>query len=66
MVYRLAETYLLRAEAHQRKGNALQAADDINVGRVCANAKSIAASQVTIDFILDSAVRYRRKFQCQT
>lgn len=57
MVYRLAETYLLRAEAHQRKGNTLQAADDINVVRARANAKPITASQVSIDFILDERAR---------
>jgi hypothetical protein len=32
-IFRLAETYLIRAEAHGRKGNMQQAIDDINIVR---------------------------------
>lgn len=54
---RLAETYLLRAEAHFRDNNAALAADDINVIRARANAPLIAAGDVDIDFILDERAR---------
>lgn len=54
---RLAETYLLRAEAHLGAGNTVQAAADINVIRDRAKAKPITAEMVTIDFILDERIR---------
>ncbi len=54
---RVAETYLLRAEAYFRKGNLAKAADDINVVRSRANAVNIQASDVTEDFILDERSR---------
>jgi hypothetical protein len=57
MVYRLAETYLLRAEAFCRKGDLQKAADDINVVRNRANASPVTASNVTIDYILDERAR---------
>ncbi|MRS61997.1 RagB/SusD family nutrient uptake outer membrane protein [Larkinella terrae] len=57
IVYRLAETYLLRAEAQFRKGDLAKAAADINVVRARANAKPVAASSVTIDYILDERAR---------
>jgi hypothetical protein len=57
IVYRLAETYLLRAEAYLRKGNAALAAADINTIRSRAKAKPVAASDVTIDYILDERAR---------
>ena len=57
IVYRLAETYLLRAEAYFRKGNLSAAATDINAVRNRANAKPITASDVTIDYILDERMR---------
>lgn len=56
-VYRLAETYLLRAEAQHRAGNNQSAVDDINVVRARANASPIDASEVSIDFILDERAR---------
>lgn len=56
-VYRLAETYLLRAEAYHRSGNNQSAADDINVIRGRANASPIDAGEVTLDFILDERAR---------
>ncbi|MFC4871651.1 RagB/SusD family nutrient uptake outer membrane protein [Negadavirga shengliensis] len=54
---RLAETYLLRAEAYFRSGDPQRAADDINVVRSRANAVLIGADQVDIDFILDERAR---------
>lgn len=57
MVYRLAETYLLRAEAYFRKGDLQSAAEDINVVRERANATPITASDVTEDYILDERAR---------
>lgn len=57
IVYRLAETYLLRAEAYFRMGNLKNAAKDINEVRKRANAKPIDASDITEDFILDERAR---------
>ena len=54
---RLAETYLLRAEAHLAAGNAQAAADDINVVRNRAQATPVEASAVTLDYILDERAR---------
>lgn len=54
---RLAETYLLRAEAYFRKGNLADAAADINVLRNRAHAIPIGPDDVTIDFILDERAR---------
>lgn len=57
IVYRLAETYLLRAEAYVRKNNLTAAAADINAVRNRAKAKPVAADDVTIDYILDERAR---------
>lgn len=57
IVYRLAETYLLRAEAYLRKGDPALAAADINVVRARANAKPVTLAEVTIDYILDERAR---------
>lgn len=57
MVYRLAETYLLRAEAYLRSGEQKLAADDINKVRERANATPINFSDVTLDYILDERAR---------
>lgn len=54
---RVAETYLLRAEAHFRKGDQTMAAADLNVVRARAKAKLITAADVTEDFILDERSR---------
>lgn len=56
-LFRLAETYLLRAEAHLGAGNAAAAATDINVVRARSNASPVAAGNVTIDYILDERIR---------
>ncbi len=54
---RVAETYLLRAEAYFRKGDLANAAKDINVIRTRAKAKNIQNSDVTENFILDERSR---------
>lgn len=54
---RLAETYLLRAEAYLGLGDKAKAAEDINVVRRRAHAKTISAGDVTIDYILDERAR---------
>ena len=54
---RVAETYLLRAEAYLAKGDTQKAADDINVVRARANAPLCSASEVDIDYILDERTR---------
>ncbi|WP_040416730.1 RagB/SusD family nutrient uptake outer membrane protein [Cyclobacterium qasimii] len=56
-VFRLAETYLLRAEAHLWKGNLGAAADDINKVRGRANAPLVSTTDVTIDYIFDERAR---------
>ncbi len=56
-VFRLAETYLLRAEAHFWKGDLASAAEDINQVRRRANASDIPASEVNIGTILDERAR---------
>lgn len=54
---RVAETYLLRAEAYFRKNDLANAAKDINVVRTRAKALPISSSGVTEDFILDERTR---------
>ncbi|MBN2214530.1 MAG: RagB/SusD family nutrient uptake outer membrane protein [Bacteroidales bacterium] len=56
-VIRLAETYLLRAEAYLKKGVKDSAAADINVVRARANAPAVTAGEVTIEYILDERAR---------
>ncbi len=56
-VFRLAETYLLRAEAYYWKGDFTNAAADINVVRERAGVQPIAAGDVTIASILDERAR---------
>jgi len=55
--FRLAETYLLRAEAYLGANNPASAAADINTVRARANATPITASDVDIDYILDERAR---------
>ena len=54
---RIAETYLLRAEARLAQDNKSGAADDINELRKRAGAKPCSASDVNIDYILDERIR---------
>jgi hypothetical protein len=54
---RLAETYLLLAEAQFKQGKAAEAAATINVLRARAKATPITAAQVSMDFILDERSR---------
>lgn len=56
-VFRLAETYLLRAEAYFWKGDLIQAANDINKIRVRANALPFAPKDINIGSILDERAR---------
>lgn len=56
-VYRLGETYLLRAEAYLRANQLQKAADDINKVRARANAAPVEANDVTLDYILDERAR---------
>ena len=56
-IYRLAETYLLRAEAHFWNNDNDAAAADINAVRMRANADPITAADVNMDYILDERAR---------
>lgn len=56
-VFRLAETYLLRAEAYYWKDNLGDAAKDINTVRTRANAKPVSSGDVDISTILDERAR---------
>lgn len=56
-VIRLAETYLLRAEAYLAKGEKDEAAADINVVRARANATNVDPVDVDINYILDERAR---------
>jgi len=63
ILMRLADAYLIRAEANHKQGNNQAAADDLNIIRKRAAwdgqeaAMEIAASDVNIDFILDERAR---------
>jgi starch-binding outer membrane protein, SusD/RagB family len=54
---RLAETYLLRAEAYLGDGQLDKAADDINEVRERAHATPVTSNEVNIDYILDERIR---------
>ncbi len=56
-MFRLAETYLLRAEAYLKLNQKDKAADDINVVRGRAHAKPVDAAKVDLDYILDERMR---------
>ena len=56
-VFRLAETYLLRAEAHFWNNDPASAADDINMVRQRANAADMLPGEVNIGTILDERAR---------
>jgi starch-binding outer membrane protein, SusD/RagB family len=67
-IMRMAETYLLRAEANLRKGDLASAASDINVIRSRAHATPVTASDVTIDLVLDERARelFAEEFRIST
>ena len=54
---RLADTYLLKAEAQFKRGDATGAATTINIIRARSKATPIIAANVNIDFILDERSR---------
>lgn len=56
-VFRVAETYLLRAEAHLKNGNKGAACQDINEVRNRAQATPAKEADVTLDYILDERAR---------
>jgi starch-binding outer membrane protein, SusD/RagB family len=56
-IFRLAETYLLRAEAYCWNGNNVKAAEDINTLRARANASQKSPSDITIDYVMDERAR---------
>ena len=56
-LFRLSETYLLRAEAQLGKNNREAAAADINVVRARVKATPATAAQVDIDYLLDERMR---------
>lgn len=57
MKSRLAETYLLLAEAQIQQGKMAEAAASINKVRQRANANLVTASEMSIDFLLDERIR---------
>lgn len=56
-MFRLAETYLLRAEAHLGRGDRTAAAADLNAVRSRAGASAVLPANVTLDYILDERMR---------
>lgn len=67
-LFRLAGTYLLRAEAYFKAGNKEKAAEDINKLRDRANASHVTAAEMTMNLILDEQMRelYFEDFRVQT
>ena len=67
-IMRLAETYLLRAEAKLGKGDLAGAATDINAIRNRARATPVTPGDVNIDLILDERARelYQEEFRLST
>lgn len=67
-IMRLAETYLLRAEAYMNMGNMEAAAADINVIRNRAHATPVTPADVNIELILDERARelYLEDFRLNT
>lgn len=65
---RLAETYLLRAEAYLGKSDPQKAADDVNMLRNRAQATPASAAEMNMDYILDERMRelYMEEFRAVT
>ncbi|MBV7530972.1 RagB/SusD family nutrient uptake outer membrane protein [Chitinophaga sp. sic0106] len=65
---RLAETYLLRAEAYLGKGDRQKAAEDVNVVRNRSQAGIATAGEMSIDYLLDERLRelYMEEFRAVT
>lgn len=65
---RMAETYLLRAEAYLKNDDKNKAAADINVVRARAKAKPVEPANVDIDYLLDERARelYAEEFRTLT
>lgn len=57
IVYRLAEAYLLRAEAYLMKNDQESAAADINLVRSRAQAVPVSPAEVDINYLLDERAR---------
>ncbi|GHV48524.1 hypothetical protein FACS1894181_04490 [Bacteroidia bacterium] len=54
---RLAETYLLRAEAYMQKGMKAEAAADVNKIRTRSHATPVAVDNISLDYVLDESAR---------
>jgi hypothetical protein len=54
---RLAETYLMRAEAYIQKGMKAEAAADVNMVRNRAKAKPVTTDEISLDYVLDESAR---------
>jgi hypothetical protein len=65
---RLAETYLLRAEAYLGKGEKQNATDDINVLRSRAQTTPASVAEMNMDYLLDERLRelYMEEFRAVT
>ncbi|MNK00518.1 SusD family protein [compost metagenome] len=57
MKFRLADTYLLLAEAYLGQTNPSKAADAVNEVRRRANAGDVSAADMNIDYLLDERIR---------
>jgi hypothetical protein len=57
MKFRLAETYLLLAEAYLGQNNPQKAADAVNEVRRRADAGDVAAANMNMDYLLDERIR---------
>lgn len=67
-IFRLAETYLLRAEAYAWKGESQKAADDLNAVRERAGARKLNANEATVRAVLDERGRelfYEEPRKCE-
>ncbi|MDR2533348.1 MAG: RagB/SusD family nutrient uptake outer membrane protein [Tannerellaceae bacterium] len=54
---RLAETYLMRAEAYIQKGMKAEAAADVNMIRNRAKANPVTEAEISLDYVLDESAR---------